>query len=58
MLWSNADGSTLLVVAHRPGATASAQGNFRIQFGVQHGNRYTPLPGAPGPNRLSVWPAW
>ncbi len=58
VLWTNADGSTLLVVAHQPGATASAQGNFRIQFGAQHGNHYTPLPGAPGPNRLSVWPAW
>jgi|HubBroStandDraft_3_1064219.scaffolds.fasta_scaffold49440_2 hypothetical protein len=58
VLWTNADGSTLLVAAHQPGATASAQGNFRIQFGVQHGNHYTPLPGAPGPNRLSVWPAW
>ncbi len=58
MLWSNADGSTLLVVAHQPGATANSQGNFPIQFGVLRGNRYTPLPGAPGPNRLSVWPAW
>lgn len=58
VLWSNADGSTLLVVAHQPGATADSQGNFRIQFGVLHGDRYTPLPGAPGPNRLSVWPVW
>jgi hypothetical protein len=22
------------------------------------GNRYTPLPGTPNPNQLSVWPAW
>lgn len=58
VLWTNADGSTLLVVAHSPGATASSEGNFPIQFGVLRGNRYTPLPGAPGPNRLSVWPTW
>ena len=58
VLWSNADGSTLIVVAHRPGAAAGSSGNFPIQFGVLRGNQYTPLPGAPGPNRLSVWPAW
>jgi hypothetical protein len=58
VLWSNADGSTLVVVAHQPGATANSQGNFPIQFGVLRGNRYTPLPGAPSPNQLSVWPAW
>jgi hypothetical protein len=58
VLWANADGSTLLVAAHQPGVTASAEGNFRIQFGVQRRHHYTPLPGAPGPNRLSVWPAW
>jgi hypothetical protein len=58
VLWSNADGSTLLVVAHRPGAAANSSGNFPIQFGILRGNRYTPLPGAPGPNQLRVWPAW
>jgi hypothetical protein len=58
VLWSNADGSTLIVVAHRPGAAADSSGNFPIQFGVLRGNQYTPLPGAPAPNRLSVWPAW
>lgn len=25
---------------------------------VLRGNRYTPLPGAPGPNRLNAWPVW
>ncbi len=58
VLWANADGSTLLVVAHQPGVTADSQGDFPIQFGILRGNRYTPLPGAPGPNRLSVWPVW
>jgi hypothetical protein len=58
VLWSNADGSTLVVVAHRPGAGAGSRGDFPIQFGVLRGNRYTPLPGAPSPNQLSVGPAW
>lgn len=58
VLWTNADGSTLLVAAHQPGVTASAQGNFRILFGMQRRKHFTPLPGAPGPDRLSVWPAW
>ncbi len=58
VLWSNADGSTLIVVAHRPGAAASSQGDFPIQFGILRGNRYTPLPGAPNLNQLSVWPTW
>jgi hypothetical protein len=25
---------------------------------VLRGNWDTPLPGVPGPNQLSVWPAW
>ena len=58
VLWASADGSTLLVAAHQPGAAASSQGNFRIRFGVQRRNHFTPLPGAPGPGRLSVWPTW
>ena len=63
MLWTNADGSTLLVLAHRPGVTVKARprparGRFPIEFGVLHGNRYTPLPGAPRLGRLSIFPAW
>jgi len=58
VLWTNADGSTLLVVAHQPGVTVDSQGGFPIQFGVLRGNRYTPLPGAPNPDKLDVWPAW
>jgi hypothetical protein len=57
VLWSNADGSTLLVMAHYPGA-ATTQGNFAIQLGVLRGNRYTPLPAAPRPSQLAAWPAW
>ncbi len=63
VLWASADGSTLLVVAHRPGAPPSPAphspvSDFRIQFGVLHGNQYTPLPGAPGPNQVNAWPVW
>lgn len=63
VLWTNADGSTLLVQAHRPGVTVSptspsAGAVFPIKFGVLHGNQYTPLPGAHFLDRLSVFPAW
>ena len=63
VLWTNADGSTLLVQAHRPGVTLSPTspgpgGPFSIKFGVLHGNRYTPLPGTHFLNRLSIFPAW
>jgi hypothetical protein len=63
VLWTNADGSTLLVQAHRPGVTLrptspSAGAVFPIEFGVLHGDRYTPLPGAHGLNQLSIFPAW
>ena len=63
MLWTNADGSTLLVLAHRPGVTVrptspSSGAVFPVEFGVLHGARYTPLPGARRLGRLSVFPAW
>jgi hypothetical protein len=63
VLWTNADGSTLLVQAHRPGVTlrpTSPSGGavFPVEFGVLHGDRYTPLPGAHGLNQLSIFPAW
>lgn len=63
VLWTNADGSTLLVLAHRPGVTlrpTSPSGGavFPVEFGVLHGNRYTPLPGQPRLGQLSIFPAW
>ena len=58
VLWTNTDGSTLVVVAHRPGVTVSRPGFVPQVFGVLHGNRYTPLPGAHRLGRLSVYPAW
>lgn len=63
VLWTNADGSTLLVQAHRPGVTVrptspSSGVPFPIEFGVLRGQRYTPLPGAHRLDRLSIFPAW
>jgi hypothetical protein len=63
VLWTNADGSTLLVLAHRPGVTLNPAppgpgAVFPVEFGVLHGNRYTPLPGQPRLGRLSIFPAW
>jgi hypothetical protein len=63
VLWTNADGSTLLVLAHRPGVTLSPTtpepgAVFPIEFGVLHGYRYTPLPGQPRLGQLSIFPAW
>jgi hypothetical protein len=63
VLWTNTDGSTLLVLAHRPGVTVSPTSPgpgavFSERFGVLQGNRYTPLPGQPRLSRLSTFPAW
>jgi hypothetical protein len=63
VLWTNVDGSTLLVLAHRPGVTLNPRppdpgAVFPVEFGVLRGNRYTPLPGQPRLGRLSIFPAW
>jgi hypothetical protein len=62
VLWTSSSGSTLIVVAHKPGVPAkdphsTDAAGYGIEFGVLNGNRFTPLPGAPrpGPN---AWPAW
>lgn len=62
VLWTNTDGSTLIVLAHRPGVTVSptspGPGAVPQKFGVLRGNRYTPLPGQPRLGQLSIFPAW
>lgn len=63
VLWTNADGSTLLVLAHRPGVTLSPTSSspgtsFPVEFGALDGDRYTPLPGQPRLRQLSTFPAW
>jgi hypothetical protein len=62
VLWTNSSGSTLIVLAHLPGppvkdpqSTNSA--GYQIEFGVQRGNQFIPLPGAPRPGP-GPWPAW
>jgi len=63
VLWTNADGSTLLVLAHRPGVTLSPTSPgpgafFPVQFGVLRGNAFAPLPGQHHLGQLSTFPAW
>ena len=62
VLWTNSSGSTLIVLAHKPGVPtkdphSTDSAGYGIEFGVLKGNRFTPLPGAPrpGPN---AWPTW
>jgi hypothetical protein len=63
VLWTNADGSTLIVLAHRPGVTLSPTSpgpgfQFSTEFGVLHGHRYTPLPDRPSLSGASSFPVW
>jgi hypothetical protein len=62
VLWTNSSGSTLIVLAHKPGVPtkdphAINSAGYGIEFGVQRGGQFTPLPGVPsaGP---SAWPTW
>jgi len=62
VLWANSSGSTLIVLAHKPGVPTKDphsinSAGYGIEFGVLRGNHFTPLPGAPsaGPN---AWPTW
>jgi hypothetical protein len=62
VLWADSSGRTLIVLAHVPGTPAKDprgvnSAGYRIEFGVQRGNRFTPLPGAPVPGPNS-WPVW
>lgn len=57
VLWTNASGSTLIVVADVAGAQP---GKYRLQIGVVTGKSFTPLPGgrmdtASGPVSYPVW---
>jgi len=62
VLWTNASGSTLIVLAHVPGTPTKDphsinSAGYGIEYGVLRGNRFTPLPGAPNPGPGS-WPVW
>jgi hypothetical protein len=62
VLWTDSSGSTLIVLAHKPGPpTRDPQSinsaGYGIEFGVLTANGFTPLPGAPRPG-IGPWPAW
>jgi len=62
VLWANSSGSTLIVLAHVPGPAvkdpdSTNLARYRIEFGVQRGDQFTPLPGAPRPGPYA-WPTW
>jgi hypothetical protein len=62
VLWTDSSGSTLIVLAHKPGAPAkdpqsTNSAGYQIEFGVQRGSQFTPLPGAPRPGP-GPWPTW
>ena len=62
VLWANSPGSTLIVLAHKPGVPTKDphsvnSADYGIEFGVLRGSRFTPLPGAPRPGPNS-WPVW
>jgi len=63
VIWTNPSGSTLIVVAHKPGKPSLAPhstnvAGYGIEISALTGNRYTPLPGAPLPGSLNSWPTW
>jgi hypothetical protein len=62
VLWTNSSGSTLIVIAHVPGVPtkdphSSNNAGYQIEFGVQRGNQFIPLPGAPALG-FGPWPVW
>lgn len=64
VLWSNASGSRLIVVAHPADAKpvkdsrSTNSAAYPIIFGVVSGNHFTALPGAPTPSGPGDWPVW
>jgi hypothetical protein len=62
VLWTNSSGSTLIVLAHVPGPPVKDphsvnSAGYQIEFGVQRGSQFIPLPGAPRPG-FNPWPIW
>jgi hypothetical protein len=63
VLWTNRSGSTLIVVAHKPGKPSvmphsTHVAGYGIEIGALTGNRFVPIPGAPTPNSPYPWPSW
>lgn len=62
VLWTDSSGSTLIVLAHKPGPPARAPhsvnaAGYGTEFGVLTSSGFTPLPGAP-PLGTFPWPTW
>ncbi|MGH3067049.1 MAG: hypothetical protein ACRDND_00660 [Streptosporangiaceae bacterium] len=64
VLWTNASGSTLIVVARQPGlkhVTVSGGGDtalWRPVISVLTPGKFVPVPGAPSTQSPRRWPAW
>jgi RNA polymerase sigma factor (sigma-70 family) len=63
VLWTNRSGSTLIVVAHKPGKPSvmphsTSVAGYSIEISALTGNRFVPIPGAPTPNSPYPWPSW
>jgi hypothetical protein len=63
VLWTNASGSTLIVLAHQLGVTPartrhSNSADYRTEYSMLRGDQYTPIPGAPRAGGLGAWPVW
>jgi hypothetical protein len=55
VLWTNASGSRLIVIANVP---AAKPGTYRLQIGAVTAHGFTPLPGAQPASELFSYPAW
>jgi hypothetical protein len=63
VLWTNRSGSTLIVVAHKPGKPSvmphsTHMAGYGIEISALTGNRFVPIPGAPTPDSPYPWPSW
>ena len=63
VLWTNASGSTLIVLAHQPGVKPtrlrhSTSASYGTRYSVLRGDQLTPIPGAPHAGGLGAWPVW
>jgi hypothetical protein len=63
VLWTNRSGSTLIVLAHKPGPPSlmprsTNVAGYGTEIGALTGTRFTPIPGAPFANSPGPWPTW
>jgi hypothetical protein len=67
VVWSNATGSRVIVLAHQPGEAVpdthqrchpSLCAKYRMEYGLQTPHRFIPLPAAPSTNGPGPEPSW